>query len=85
MAALASFCCIAKCFDWLKLFDETAFYILLIEKTIVGIVDFMTPFWIACIMFGMPTVILKPSDPDHGDNVVRIDFSAPLNAVLDQY
>ena len=65
IAALVAFSVIAKVYDWLKLFDGTAFYILLIEMTLYKIIDFLTPFWIALVMFGMPMVILKPSDADN--------------------
>ena len=59
LAAFVCFSVVAKSFDWLKLFDNTAFYILLIEKTLSGITYFLTPFWIACLMFAMPMVIMK--------------------------
>ena len=85
LAALISFCVIAKTYDWLKLFEGTAFYILLIERTVYSIKDFLTPFWIALVMFGMPMVILKPSDADNAGNTTRLDFYAPVNAMLDQY
>ena len=59
MGATVSFLLVSKAFDWLRLFDETSFYILLIEATIADIGPFMTLFTVSLFMFAFPLLILN--------------------------
>ena len=54
LAAIASFSIIFKAFDWMRLFEGTGFYILLVELTIREIMSFMIVLLFSWIVFGMP-------------------------------
>ena len=47
-----------KIFDWLRLFEKTAFIIILVKQTVVDIGQFMMIIFFAWLMFGFPMVIL---------------------------
>ena len=75
-------------FDWLRLFDETSFYIKLVEKTFQDIVQFMILFFIALAMIGSAMYALELSF-DYGENSDRIvdntfDYFI-LNFLYNQY
>ena len=59
MGAVVSFFLISKCFDWLRIFEETSFYITLILATIWDIRSFMVLFIVALGMFALPLTILN--------------------------
>ena len=59
IGAIVSFFLISKCFDWLRIFEETSFYIMLIFATIEDIGSFMILFMISLIMFAFPLNILN--------------------------
>lgn len=58
-AAFACFCTLFKAFDWLRLFEGTAFYILLVEETLKDIVAFMIVLAVSLMIFGTPIGILN--------------------------
>lgn len=58
IASVASCAIMLKMFDWLRLFEGTAFYILLIEKTIADIKSFMILMVIILAVFGIPVRVL---------------------------
>ena len=75
-------------FDWLRLVDQTSFYIKLIEKTFTDIVQFMILFLIALAMIGSAMYALERSF-DFGESPDRIvdntfDFFI-LDLVYNQY
>ena len=47
-----------KFYDWLRLFDATAFYITLIEITLTDILPFLVLFIVALLTFGIPLTML---------------------------
>ena len=59
MAAVASSLIVAKIYDWLRLFEMTAFYVQLLEATIKGIGSFMLLFFVAMLLFGLPFSMLN--------------------------
>ena len=59
IAAVASCCLLAKSFDWLRLFESTAFYIQLMEQTLKDIFSFLALILTALAMFGVPMIILN--------------------------
>ena len=59
MGAVVSFFLISKSFDWLRIFEETSFYIMLILATIWDIRPFMVLFIVALVMFALPLTILN--------------------------
>lgn len=64
IAAVASFCLIAKFFDWLRLFDTTAFYIDLLYETLSGIKAFLILIVTSLMLFGVPMVMLNLNRTD---------------------
>ena len=54
MAAVASCFILIKIFDWLRLFEGTSFYIILIEYTLTDISQFLLIYFVSLITFGMP-------------------------------
>ena len=63
ISALASFLTVLKIFDWLRLFEETAFYVLLVQETLWDIRFFMLLLLTTLLMFGVPLVLLQGSSP----------------------
>ena len=59
MAAIASCTLMLKVFDWLRLFEKTAFYILLVEETLKDVSSFLILLVTALMMFGVPMVMLN--------------------------
>ena len=59
MAALASLLLTSKIFDWLRLFDRTAFYVQLLGATLTQIKEFMLLFAVALLTFGLPLSMLN--------------------------
>ena len=47
-----------KGYDWMRLFERTAFYILLIQETIADVAPFLTLLVISLLMFGFPMIML---------------------------
>ena len=54
MGAIVAFLLVSKCFDWLRIFEDTSFYITLITNTIKDICSFMVLFIVALVMFALP-------------------------------
>ena len=74
-----------KVFDWLRLFEGTAFYILLVQETLKDVQSFMILLIAALMMFGMPMVMLNLNRAE-GDEIVNETFSFwGLNLLLNQY
>ena len=59
IAALASLLLISKIFDWLRLFDRTAFYVQLLGSTLNEIKEFILLFVVALLLFGLPLSMLN--------------------------
>ena len=58
LAAIAIFFEILKLFDWLRLFDNTAFYVALIMSAISDIKSFVIITVIAMFLFGIPMEVI---------------------------
>lgn len=69
-ASIASCTLLIKVFDWLRLFEKTAFYILLVGETFVEISAFMILLFVALLMFGVPMIMLNLNRSKEDDNVV---------------
>ena len=67
LASLASCFLIMKVYDWMRLFERTSFYILLIQETISDIRSFMLLFILGLLMFGMPLTMLDKNRNDDID------------------
>ena len=59
MTTLTSFSMMIKAMDWMRLFYKTAFYILLIQETIVDISYFLLLLVMTLLVFGFPMIMLN--------------------------
>lgn len=58
MAAFATCITLTTLISWMKLFEQTSFYVLLIQTTLKDIKYFILLLIIALLMFGVPVLIL---------------------------
>lgn len=84
-AALASCSLLYKVFDWLRLFEDTAFYILLMEETLSDIKAFMILLFVALSTFGVPMIILDFNRTADDGNVDGIFGFWVFNMLINQY
>jgi len=85
MAAIASCTLMMKVFDWLRLFEQTAFYILLVEETMRDVSSFLILLTTALMMFGVPMVMLNLNRLED-NSVVDEPFGFwGINMLLNQY
>ena len=85
--AFGTFSTFIKIFDWLRLFDGTAFYIRLIIETLIDITAFLLILVITLLTFGIPMHLLNLNRSEELDNTI-IDEVSPfwgLNVLLNQY
>ena len=85
--AFGTFSTFIKIFDWLRLFDGTAFYIRLIIETFIDITAFLLILVITLLTFGIPMHLLNLNRSEELDNTI-IDEVSPfwgLNVLLNQY
>ena len=89
IGAIIAFSVITKAFDWLRLAESTAFFIVLIQNTWKDIAPFIALLFVALFMFAMPHHILASiTEPTAEDleNPPRIWGSFYLlNSVVEQY
>lgn len=85
MAAVASFCLLAEFFDWLRLFEQTAFYITLVIETLNDIRAFIILIIASLMLFGVPMVMLDLNRDDGNLNIEPIFGSWSANMFLNQY
>ena len=80
-------CLIGKCFDWLRIFDRTAFFIRLIEETFIDIAPFMILFTVSLAMFAMPLMVLNAVNHKREEDPLMDDMTGigALDAILSQY
>ena len=64
MAAISSTLTMVKIFDWLRLFEDTAFYVLLVGETLFDVRYFLLLLLTTLIMLGVPLVILNSSSQE---------------------
>ena len=63
-ASIAGCLLMLKIFDWLRLFDTTAEYVLLIKETIIDTGVFIILIFVSLMMFGIPMIILNENRDD---------------------
>lgn len=87
MAAIASCTLLVKMFDWLRLFESTAFYILLVEETIRDMRAFLILLLIAILMFGVPLIMLNMNRSEEDENLIIGDSFGywGLDMIVSQY
>ena len=64
VAAISSTLTMVKIFDWLRLFEDTAFYVLLVGETLFDVRYFLLLLLTTLIMLGVPLVILNSSSQE---------------------
>ena len=85
---LASFFLVVKIFDWLRLFDKTTFYILLIEETIQDVIPFLTIFTVSLLMSSIPMSIIQQIQNQEEDKEISVKFDTGswfIDALINQY
>ena len=85
LAAGASFCLLVEFFDWLRLFERTAFYIMLLVETLSDITGFVILIVASLMLFGVPMAMLN-LNRDESSQVVEPTFGNwAANMILNQY
>ena len=85
IASIVSCGILLKMFDWLRLFEGIAFYILLLEQTLKDISNFLILIVFALSMFGIPLIILNQNRTDENsliDNPVNFWV---IDMLINQY
>ena len=85
LAAVASCTLMVKVFDWLRLFENTAFYILLVQETMKDIKAFLILLLTTLMMFGIPMVMLDLNRTEENALVDPTFGFWLLNLLLNQY
>ena len=68
ISALAILLLVVKIYDWLRLFETTAFYVQLLWATLTKIVPFMILFVVALLLFGLPLAMLNQNRLYYNDD-----------------
>ena len=87
IAAFASCFIFVKIFDWLRLFEGTAFYVHLVGETFSDILAFLILLLITLMTFGVPMYMLNLNRDAESDNeLIDSNFGFwGLNVLLNQY
>ena len=85
LTSFASFFLLIKVFDWLRLFEQTAFYILLVGETLRDVKAFLILLVTTLMVFGVPMIMLNMNrSPDVA--IVDAPFGFwVINMFLNQY
>lgn len=74
-----------KCYDWLRLFESTSFYILLIGETLNDIKPFMILLAVTLLTFGIPMVLLNLNRGEDNAIIEPIFGFWLLDLIMNQY
>ena len=86
LSAIATGFVLIKIFDWLRLFQGTSFYILLIEYTLRDVSQFLIILFLALLTFGMPLHIMDLSREGQHPALVDNSFGFwPIDIFYNQY
>ena len=85
MASIASWALLMKVFDWLRLFEPTAFYIKLVQETLWDIKAFLILIVTALATFGIPMIILNLKLDEESQVVDEVFGFWLVNMLLNQY
>ena len=85
IASISSCFMMFKFFDLLRVFEETAYYILLIQETIFGIQFYMILILLAFIMFGIPMGMLNFNRFADNEIVIHPTTNWFLDMLINQY
>ena len=59
IGSISSFSMFVKAYDWLRLFDQTSYYIRLLNETLKDIMSFILLIFLGLMMFGIPLSLLN--------------------------
>ena len=85
LAAIATCITLTRLIDWMRLFEETSFYVLLIQVTLSDIKYFMVLLLIALLMFGIPIMMLDMNSEDGYEMIDNSWHNWLLNLLFNQY
>ena len=85
VASIASCTQLLKVFDWLRLFEQTAFYIKLMQETLKDIRAFLILILTALATFGIPMIILNLKLDAESQVVDEVFGFWLVNMLLNQY
>ena len=85
IAAITSCLVTFKLFYWLRLFENTAFYILLLKQTLKDIKIFIVLIFVALATFGIPMIILNFNRQEENKVVDGLFSFWFLNMMINQY
>ena len=86
MAAFATGATLGKGYDWMRLFEKTSFYIMLIEETIADVSPFLLLLIISLLMFGFPMIMLDLLDSGEEALLIeQLSGSIVFDLILNQY
>ena len=86
MASFASCLLIIKVYDWLRIFENTAFYIKLVEHTLKDIKSFLILIVVALCAFGLPMSLLDLNESKDEDHHIDPAFDLwIIDAIYGQY
>ena len=64
IAAIATCSLFIKLYDWLRLFQNTSFYVLLVKLTMKDVLAFMILLIVSLLIFGIPVSLLSLNRAD---------------------
>lgn len=73
LAAFATCITLLRLINWMRLFEDTSFYVLLIRVTIDDIKYFMLLLIISLLMFGVPVLMLDMNS-EEGSEMIEDNF-----------
>ena len=85
LASIVSLCIFVKLFDWLRLFEGTAFYILLVGETFKDIQAFMILLICTLLSFGVPLYMLNMNRDESNEVIDPIFGFWGINVLINQY
>lgn len=85
VGAVIAFLLIFKMYDWCRLFDKTAFYVLLVEATLKDVSFFLFLLLLALLMFGVPISILNFNRDDKSKIVSDSIGFWLIDCIFNQY
>ena len=85
LAAFATCITLLRLIDWMRLFEDTSFYVMLIKQTIDDIKYFVLLLIIALLMFGVPVLMLDMNSAE-GSELIDDNFHFwLLDLMFNQY
>ena len=85
LAALATFISLTRLIEWMRLFEPTAFYVLLILETLRDVKNFIFLLMITFLMFGVPVLMLDMNSAEDYEMIDDTWHNWLPNLLFNQY